>query len=95
MGSLLYLREGVENSPYAHLLDPINWQEIMDVFSKDACRLMGLSIQSPLSVWLELLAIIVWMPTVCLSRNLPRIADVWCRHVDVCIGDDMVPLAGR
>ena len=51
MGSLLYLREGVENSPYSHLLEPIYWQEICDVFTKDACCLMGLSVQSPLSVW--------------------------------------------
>ncbi|XP_070210270.1 E3 ubiquitin-protein ligase RMND5A-like isoform X2 [Littorina saxatilis] len=53
MGSLLYLREGVENSPYSHLLEPIYWQEICDVFTKDACRLMGLSVQSPLSVCIQ------------------------------------------
>ncbi|XP_076460917.1 E3 ubiquitin-protein ligase RMND5A-like [Babylonia areolata] len=53
MGSLLYLREGVDNSPYAHLLEPIYWQEICDVFTKDACRLMGLSVQSPLSVCIQ------------------------------------------
>jgi hypothetical protein len=52
MGSLLYLREGVETSPYGHLLEPVHWHEICDVFTKDACRLMGLSVQSPLSVWL-------------------------------------------
>ncbi|XP_067656917.1 E3 ubiquitin-protein ligase RMND5A-like isoform X1 [Haliotis asinina] len=50
MGSLLYLRQGVENSPYSSLLDPIYWEEICDVFTRDACSLMGLSVESPLSV---------------------------------------------
>ncbi|KAK7500770.1 hypothetical protein BaRGS_00008014 [Batillaria attramentaria] len=53
MGSLLYLRQGIENSPYASLLEPIYWQEICDVFTKDACRLMGLSVHSPLSVCIQ------------------------------------------
>ncbi|XP_074641002.1 E3 ubiquitin-protein ligase RMND5A-like [Tubulanus polymorphus] len=50
MGSLLYLRQGIENSPYSHLLDPILWAEICDVFTRDACSLLGLSVESPLSV---------------------------------------------
>ncbi|KAL4231136.1 E3 ubiquitin-protein transferase rmnd5a [Mactra antiquata] len=50
MGSLLYIRQGIENSPYAFLLDPINWEEICDVFTRDACALMGMSVESPLSV---------------------------------------------
>ena len=69
MGSLLYLREGVENSPYSHLLEPIYWQEICDVFTKDACCLMGLSVQSPLSVWSvlpSLLLLLLWWDFCCL-----------------------------
>ncbi|XP_064602165.1 E3 ubiquitin-protein ligase RMND5A-like [Liolophura sinensis] len=50
MGSLLYLRQGIQNSPYAYLLDPLYWDEICDVFTRDACALMGLSVESPLSV---------------------------------------------
>ncbi|XP_041369149.1 E3 ubiquitin-protein ligase RMND5A-like [Gigantopelta aegis] len=50
MGSLLYLKQGLENSPYVTLLDPIYWEEICDVFTRDACSLMGLSVESPLSV---------------------------------------------
>ena len=50
MGSLLFLRQGIENSPYASLLDPIHWEEIGDIFTKDACTLLGLSVESPLSV---------------------------------------------
>lgn len=50
MGSLLFLRQGIENSPYAHLLSPIYWEEICDIFTRDACTLMGMSVESPLSV---------------------------------------------
>ena len=70
MGSLLYLREGVENSPYSHLLEPIYWQEICDVFTKDACCLMGLSVQSPLSVWSVL-------PAVAISRFFCAFCVFW------------------
>ena len=50
MGSLLFLRQGINSSPYAHLLDPIHWAEICDIFTRDACSLLGLSVESPLSV---------------------------------------------
>jgi len=50
MGSLLYMRQGLQGSPYAFLLDPIYWDEICDTFTRDACALMGMSVESPLSV---------------------------------------------
>lgn len=50
MGSLLYIKQGIQNSPYIHLLDPSHWDEICDVFTRDACALLGLSVESPLSV---------------------------------------------
>lgn len=50
MGSMLYLQQGIENSPYSHLLAPIYWDEICDVFTRDACTLLGMSVESPLSV---------------------------------------------
>ncbi|GIY72084.1 e3 ubiquitin-protein transferase RMND5A [Caerostris extrusa] len=50
MGCLLYLKIGVENSPYHYLLDPIHWAEICDIFTRDACALLGLSVDSPLAV---------------------------------------------
>ncbi|KAL3864971.1 hypothetical protein ACJMK2_006611 [Sinanodonta woodiana] len=50
MGSLLFLRQGLENSPYAYLLDPIYWDELCDIFTRDSCSLMGMSVESPLSV---------------------------------------------
>lgn len=50
MGSLLYMKQGIHNSPYSFLLNPIYWDEICDVFTRDACALMGMSVESPLSV---------------------------------------------
>ena len=50
MGSLLFMKQGIQNSPYSHLLDPVHWMEICDVFTRDACSLLGLSVESPLSV---------------------------------------------
>lgn len=50
MGSLLFLRQGIQNSSYSHLLSSIYWDEICDVFTRDACTLMGMSMESPLSV---------------------------------------------
>ncbi|XP_041049723.1 E3 ubiquitin-protein transferase RMND5B isoform X2 [Cetorhinus maximus] len=50
MGSLVYLRHGIANSPYLHLLDSNQWADICDIFTRDACALLGLSVESPLSV---------------------------------------------
>ncbi|XP_015782971.1 protein RMD5 homolog A isoform X1 [Tetranychus urticae] len=50
MGSLVFLKSGIAQSPYSHLLDPINWNEICDIFTRDACSLLGMSVESPLSV---------------------------------------------
>lgn len=51
MGTLLYLPNGIQSSPYSYLLDPTLWLDIHDVFTKEACTLLGLSVDSPLSVW--------------------------------------------
>ncbi|XP_017889818.1 E3 ubiquitin-protein ligase RMND5A [Ceratina calcarata] len=50
MGTLLYLPNGIQSSPYSHLLDPTLWLDIHDVFTREACTLFGLSVDSPLSV---------------------------------------------
>uniref|UniRef100_A0A8C6MB53 Required for meiotic nuclear division 5 homolog B n=1 Tax=Nothobranchius furzeri TaxID=105023 RepID=A0A8C6MB53_NOTFU len=50
MGSLVYLRHGIENSPYRSLLETSQWAEICNIFTRDACALLGLSVESPLSV---------------------------------------------
>ncbi|EEB16344.1 conserved hypothetical protein [Pediculus humanus corporis] len=50
MGMFLYLPQGLASSPYHYLLDPTLWAEIYEIFTKDACTLLGLSVDSPLSV---------------------------------------------
>ena len=50
MGCFLFARRGLENSPYADLLDPWHWTEVADMFAKDACKMLGLSLESPLRV---------------------------------------------
>lgn len=53
MGSLIYLKTGIQNSPYAHLFDSMNWTEICDTFIRNACSLIGMSVDSPLSIALD------------------------------------------
>ena len=50
MGALMFSGPRLESSPYSHLLDDALWHETSEMFVKDACALMGLSIESPLSV---------------------------------------------
>jgi len=50
MGALMYAGPKLAESPYAHLLDNRHWQEVADLFVRDACALMGLSVESPLAV---------------------------------------------
>lgn len=50
MGGIIYLKTGIENSPYTSFLDPINYNEIEDIFVSNACALLDLSIRSPISV---------------------------------------------
>lgn len=53
MGGLIYLKSGLENSPYKSFLDPINYNEIEDMLTKNACVLSDLSIRSPVSVTVD------------------------------------------
>jgi len=50
MGAVMYSGEALEQSPYGDLLAPSQWQETADMFLRDACALLGLSMESPLSV---------------------------------------------
>lgn len=50
MGTLIYLPMGIENSPYKFLMAPEMWIETADTFLKDACHLLGIVRDSPLSV---------------------------------------------
>lgn len=50
MGGIIYLKTGIEHSPYKSFLDPINYNEIEDIFVSNACALLDLSIRSPISI---------------------------------------------
>lgn len=53
MGGIIYLKTGIEKSPYKSFLDPINYNEIEDIFVSNACALLDLSIRSPISVAID------------------------------------------
>lgn len=50
MGMLMYLPHGLKNSPYSHLLLPELWIEAADCFIHDACGVLGLNAESPLTL---------------------------------------------
>ncbi|XP_076806272.1 E3 ubiquitin-protein ligase RMND5A-like [Clavelina lepadiformis] len=50
MGCFLYLKQGLAGSPYASILSDTVWDDIDSTFSQEACKLMGMSIDSPLMV---------------------------------------------
>lgn len=90
MGSLLYLKTGLENSPYAYLLDILNWSEICDVFIRDSCCLMGMSVDSPLNIAFE--AGTVAFPALLNIRQMMsqrRVASVWTAKDELPIVIDL------
>ncbi|KRT80437.1 hypothetical protein AMK59_6988 [Oryctes borbonicus] len=50
MGMILYLHSGLKNSPYQILFATDRWVEIYDIFTRDACLLLGVSVNSPLTI---------------------------------------------
>lgn len=50
MGGMIYLKTGLENSPYKNFLNCINYEEIEDIFISNACALIEMSVKSPISV---------------------------------------------
>lgn len=49
MGMLLYVPNGISTSPYSCLLDAEMWIDVYEVFTRDACILLGITVNSPLS----------------------------------------------
>lgn len=50
MGTLIYLPMGVENSPYKYLMSQDLWVETAETFINDACKILGVLKDSPLTV---------------------------------------------
>ncbi|XP_022662303.1 protein RMD5 homolog A-like [Varroa jacobsoni] len=82
MGCLLFTcttdRQALANSPYGHLLDSALWTDICQVFSRDACTLLGLSVESPLSVCVN--AGCTAVPSLLSIKQVmqQRQVNVWC-----------------
>ena len=49
MGMIVYIGGNIHNSPYASILNPDRWIEIHDMFMRDACSLLGVTVDSPLT----------------------------------------------
>ncbi|XP_055341912.1 E3 ubiquitin-protein ligase RMND5A-like [Paramacrobiotus metropolitanus] len=54
MGSLLFLNQGLEKSPYRDLISQDLWLDVSETFTKEACALLGLSMESPLTVCVKM-----------------------------------------
>lgn len=50
MGMLLYIQNGINSSPYSNLFDVELWVDVYETFTRDACLILGITVQSPLSV---------------------------------------------
>lgn len=50
MGMLLYVPNGITSSPYGGMLDSSEmWLDIHEIFIRDACHLLGVCVNSPLT----------------------------------------------
>lgn len=78
MGCFLFCHRGLESSPYSDLLDPWHWTDAADLFARDACKLLGLSLDSPLGVSLSAgcmaLPQLLHLKTVMAQR---QVSDMW------------------
>ncbi|KAK2572974.1 E3 ubiquitin-protein ligase RMND5A [Acropora cervicornis] len=92
MACLLYSQTGLENSPYASLLDPIHWVDICDVFARDACGLLGLSLESPLQVCVT--AGCIALPSLLQIRQVmqqQQVSGVWTSKDELPMEVDLGP----
>lgn len=53
MGSMAYLSYGIDASPYKSILEPINYEEVEQIFMSDACALLGCSRRSPIAIAID------------------------------------------
>lgn len=89
MGMLMYLPHGIDCSPYAHMLESALWGEISDVFIRDACSLLGLSLDSPLTVSVN--AGCVALPALLNIKQVmqQRVSGLWNGHDELPIEIDL------
>lgn len=53
MGMLLFIPNGIGTSRYNCLLDSEMWVDVYETFTRDACSLLGVSVNSPLATCLN------------------------------------------
>lgn len=53
MGGIVYLKSGIEKSPYRSLLEPLTSQELENIFVSNACSLLALSRRSSIATTIE------------------------------------------
>lgn len=92
MGTLIYLPIGIQNSPYKYLTAPEMWIEAADVFLKDACSLLGINKDSPLSVIINAgctaLPALLSLKQVMMSR---QVTGIWNGRDELPIEIDLDP----
>jgi len=85
MGAVMYSGPALEQSPYGDLLAASMWQETADMFLRDACALLGLSMESPLQVAVN--AGCVALPAL---LNIKQVMQQ--RHVSMWTDKDELPI---
>ncbi|XP_018320811.1 protein RMD5 homolog A [Agrilus planipennis] len=50
MGMLLFVPNGYDNTRYSCMFDNEMWVDIYETFTRDACQLLGISVESPLAI---------------------------------------------
>ncbi|XP_045461446.1 E3 ubiquitin-protein ligase RMND5A [Harmonia axyridis] len=53
MGMLLYIPNGINTSPYSCLVSEELWLDTYELFTREACQLMGITVHSPLAICLN------------------------------------------
>lgn len=62
MGCFVYSHRGLQQSPYSDLLDSCHWTDAANTFAKDCCTILGLAMESPLSIrYFHTLTILVFL----------------------------------
>ena len=91
MGAVMYSGPALEHSPYGDLLSPGQWQVTADMFLRDACGLLGLSMESPLSVAVN--AGSVALPALLNIKQVmqQRLVSVWNAKEELPIEIDLGP----
>lgn len=92
MGTFIYLPNGIENSPYKHLISPEMWTEASYTFLKDACHTLGITKNSALSVVINAgctaLPALLNIKQVMLSR---QVLSIWSGRDELPIEIDLDP----